>query len=33
LARDGFIEFSDGVCFAHHGDWSETMQRHAAGGA
>ena len=28
IARDGFIEFSDGVVFGHYGDWSETMQGH-----
>ena len=28
LARDGFIEFSDGVAFAHYGDWAETMNGH-----
>lgn len=28
IARDGFIEFSDGESFGHYGDWSETMTRH-----
>jgi hypothetical protein len=28
VARDGFIEFSDGVCFGHYGDWAETLSRH-----
>ena len=30
VARDGFIEFSDGVCFGHYGDWSETLSGHKA---
>ena len=25
IARDGYIEFSDGVCFGHYGDWQETL--------
>ena len=28
VARDGFIEFSDGVCFGHYGDWAETLSGH-----
>jgi hypothetical protein len=28
VARDGFIEFSDGVVFAHYGDWAETLSGH-----
>ncbi|MCH9834674.1 hypothetical protein K0U83_03385 [bacterium] len=28
VARDGFIEFSDGACFAHYGDWAETQRGH-----
>jgi hypothetical protein len=28
VARDGFIEFSDGVCFGHYGDWAETLRGH-----
>lgn len=28
VARDGFIEFSDGVVFGHYGDWAETLAGH-----
>jgi hypothetical protein len=28
VTRDGFIEFSDGVCFGHYGDWAETLSGH-----
>lgn len=28
IARDGYIEFSDGVMFGHYGDWAETMDGH-----
>lgn len=31
LARDGYILFSTGQVFAHHGDWAETLQRLQAG--
>lgn len=31
VARDGYIEFSDGAVFGHYGDWSETQARHEAG--
>lgn len=30
IARDGFIEFSDGVTFGHYGDWAETLRGHKA---
>lgn len=30
VARDGYIEFSDGVMFGHYGDWAETMSGHKA---
>lgn len=30
VARDGYIEFSDGVVFGHYGDWSETLSGHKA---
>jgi hypothetical protein len=30
IARDGYIEFSDGVTFGHYGDWAETMSGHKA---
>jgi len=28
IARDGYIEFSDGLAFPHYGDWNETLLRH-----
>lgn len=28
IARDGFIEFSDGMMFGHYGDWAETLSGH-----
>jgi len=28
VARDGYIEFSDGVMFGHYGDWAETLSGH-----
>lgn len=33
VARDGFIEFSDGVVFGHYGDWAETLSGHKGGAA
>lgn len=30
VARDGYIEFSDGVMFGHYGDWAETLSGHRA---
>ena len=30
VARDGYIEFSDGVVFGHYGDWAETLKGHQA---